>query len=213
LVLDRSLSMNEDRGDGQSKHASLQLAASTFVDVMLEGDAVGLVRFNQNAQVLESVVPLGNEGLSDINRSTTKDIINGNGLDPAGDTSIGDGIFEGRGILNAAAGPFDVKSLVVLTDGVENRSRWIADVAGDIITTGSRCRSSSWRTASTRAAPGMRCCGSGGPGWNVATAGTAPIPRSGTLRPYRRFRQTWRTPPPAWPGPSVTACRPPNRGW
>jgi len=132
LVLDRSGSMAEDRGDGQSKHASLQQAASTFVDVMLEGDGVGLVRFNQDAQVLESVVPLGNGSLSDINRSTTKDIINGNGLDPDGQTSIGDGIFEGRGILNSAAGSFDVKSLVVLTDGMENQPRWIADVAGDI---------------------------------------------------------------------------------
>lgn len=132
LVLDRSLSMVEDRGDGQSKHASLQQAAGTFVDVMLEGDGVGVVRFNQDAQVLESVVPLGSGSLSDINRSTTKDIINGNGLDPDGQTSIGDGIFEGRGILNAAAGSFDVKSLVVLTDGVENQSRWIADVAADI---------------------------------------------------------------------------------
>ena len=98
---------------------------------MLEGDGVGLVRFNQDAQVLESVVPLGSGSLSDINRSTTKDIINGSGLDPDGQTSIGDGIFEGRGILNAA-GSFDVKSLVVLTDGMENQPRWIADVAADI---------------------------------------------------------------------------------
>jgi hypothetical protein len=132
LVLDRSLSMSEDRGDGQTKHASLQQAASIFVDVMLEGDGVGVVRFNQDAQVLETIVPLGSGGLSDVNRGATKDIINGNGLDPNGQTSIGDGIFEGRGILNAAATPFDVKSLVVLTDGVENQSRWIADVAGDI---------------------------------------------------------------------------------
>ena len=89
--------MSEDRGDGQSKHASLQQAASIFVDVMLEGDGVGIVRFNQDAQVLQSIVALGSGGLSDINRSNTKDIINGNGLDPGGQTSIGDGIFEGRG--------------------------------------------------------------------------------------------------------------------
>jgi L-Lysine epsilon oxidase N-terminal/L-lysine epsilon oxidase C-terminal domain/von Willebrand factor type A domain len=132
LVLDRSGSMSEDRGDGQSKHASLQQAASIFVDVMLEGDGVGVVRFNQDAQVLEPVVTLGSGGLSDINRSNTKDIINGNGLDPAGQTSIGDGIYEGRGILSSASTPFDVKSLVVLTDGVENQPRWLADVASDI---------------------------------------------------------------------------------
>jgi len=132
LVLDRSGSMADDRGDGLSKHVSLQQAASTFVDVMLEGDGVGVVRFDQDAQVLQPIVQLGSGGLSDINRANTKDIINGNGLDPAGQTSIGDGIFEGRGILNSASTPFDVKSLVVLTDGMENSPRMIADVAADI---------------------------------------------------------------------------------
>jgi hypothetical protein len=124
--------MLDDRGDGLSKHVSLQSAASIFVDAMLEGDGVGVVRFNQDAQVLENVVPLGSGGLSDINRNNTKDIINGPGLDPSGQTSIGDGIFEGRGILNNATTPFDVKSLVVLTDGVENSTRMIADVAAEI---------------------------------------------------------------------------------
>lgn len=131
LVLDRSGSMSEDRGDGQSKHSSLQQAANIFVDVMLEGDGVGIVRYNEDAQELQSVLPLGNGGLSDLNRSATKDLINGNGLDPLGATSIGDGIFEGRGILDAA-GSFDVKALAVLTDGKENRSRFIADVAPQI---------------------------------------------------------------------------------
>ncbi|WP_298835210.1 LodA/GoxA family CTQ-dependent oxidase [uncultured Piscinibacter sp.] len=131
LVLDRSGSMAQDRGDGQSKHASLQQATETFVDVMLEGDGIGLVRYNQDAQVLQGVVPLGAGGLSDLNRSGTIDLIRGNGLDPAGATSIGDGIFEGRQILDSAGG-FDVKSLVVLTDGVENSPRFIADVAGEI---------------------------------------------------------------------------------
>jgi hypothetical protein len=132
MVLDRSYSMHEDRGDGQTKHTSLQQAANVFVDVMLEGDGVGVVRFNDDAQVLQQIVQLGNGGLSDVNRGNTKDIINGTGLDPAGNTSIGDGIFEGRGILNNTTTPFDVKSLVVLTDGVENRVRMIADVASDI---------------------------------------------------------------------------------
>jgi hypothetical protein len=131
LVLDRSGSMSEDRGDGQNKHTSLQHAASIFVDVMLEGDGVGLVRYNHDAQVLQSVLALGAGGLSDLNRGATKDLINGNGLDPSGATSIGDGIFEGRGILDAA-GTFDVKALAVLTDGKENRSRYIADVAPQI---------------------------------------------------------------------------------
>ncbi|MGE5246213.1 MAG: LodA/GoxA family CTQ-dependent oxidase [Betaproteobacteria bacterium] len=132
LVLDRSGSMSEDRGDGQSKHDSLQQAASIFVDAMVEGDGVGLVRFNEDAQVLQSIMQLGDGGLSDINRGNTKDTINSSQLDPNGLTSIGDGIFEGRGILNSAPVAYDVHSLVVLTDGVENQPRMIADVADQI---------------------------------------------------------------------------------
>jgi hypothetical protein len=129
LVLDRSGSMSQDRGDGQTKHASLQQAANVFVDLMLEGDGVGVVRFNEDAQPLQPVLPLGPGGLSDVNRSATHDVINGNALDPQGATSIGDGIFEGRSVL-AAASPFDARALVVLTDGLENSRRLISEVAG-----------------------------------------------------------------------------------
>ena len=82
LVLDRSGSMAQDRGDGLSKHVSLQQAAAIFVDVMLEGDGIGLVRYNEDAQQLQQVLQLGAGGLSDVNRSATKDLINGNSLDP-----------------------------------------------------------------------------------------------------------------------------------
>jgi hypothetical protein len=132
LVMDRSGSMADDAGDGQSKHSSLQQAAGIFVDVMLEGDGIGLVRFNQDAQPLQQVTQLGAGGLADMARSNTKDTINGTGLDPDGDTSIGDGIFEGRNLLNNEVPSFDVSSLVVLTDGMENSPRMIADVASEI---------------------------------------------------------------------------------
>jgi hypothetical protein len=133
LVLDRSGSMTEDRGDGQSKYQSLKEAASIFVDVMLEGDGVGIVRYNQDAQPLQSIIALGPaDDPFDTARQNTKDIINGPGLTPSGATSIGDGIFEGRQILNAAGAGFDLKSLVVLTDGKENSQRWISEVAAEI---------------------------------------------------------------------------------
>jgi L-Lysine epsilon oxidase N-terminal/L-lysine epsilon oxidase C-terminal domain/von Willebrand factor type A domain len=133
LVLDRSASMAEDAGGGTTKHTLLQQAASIFVDTLLEGDGVAVVRFNEDAEVLEGVVELGPGGLSDVSRSHTKDVINGPDLDPDGSTSIGDGIFEARGALAAATSPSDGgKALVVLTDGVENQPRWIADVANDI---------------------------------------------------------------------------------
>lgn len=131
LVLDRSGSMSEDRGDGLSKHLALQQATKTFVGVMLEGDGVGLVRYDQDAQVVQQVKLLGNGQLSDLNRNATIDLIDGPSFNPAGATSIGDGIFEGRQILNAASG-FTNRALVVLTDGNENRARWISDVAPEI---------------------------------------------------------------------------------
>jgi len=132
LVLDRSGSMVEDRGDGQSKHSALQQAAETFVDVMLEGDGVGLVRYDHDAQVVQPVTRLGAGGLSDNSRNQTIDLIRGNSFDPAGATSIGDGIHEGRQIVSAVAGDYDLKSMVVLTDGVENSPRYIADVSAEI---------------------------------------------------------------------------------
>lgn len=133
LVLDRSGSMAEDRGDGRTKHESLKEAASIFVDVMLEGDGVGIARYNEDAQQLRAVTALGPAGDPfDTARRDTKDAIAGPGLAPGGATSIGDGIYEGRALLNAAGAGFPLKSLVVLTDGVENSARYIADVAPQI---------------------------------------------------------------------------------
>ena len=82
LVLDRSGSMAQDRGDGLSKHVSLQQAAAIFVDVMLEGDGIGLVRYNQDAQQCSRSFNSAPAALSDVNRSATKDLINGNSFDP-----------------------------------------------------------------------------------------------------------------------------------
>ncbi|GAA3395981.1 LodA/GoxA family CTQ-dependent oxidase [Cryptosporangium minutisporangium] len=132
LVLDRSGSMADDRGDGVPKHVSLRAAAAAFVDVMLEDDGVGLVRFNEDAQPLQSVLPLGTGGLSDVHRGRIKDLLSSAELDPDGETSIGDGVAEGRNLLAGAAADFDAGALVVLTDGLENQERWIADVVGGL---------------------------------------------------------------------------------
>jgi hypothetical protein len=133
LVLDRSGSMSEDRGDGVSKHDSVVEASSIMVDVMLEGDAIGVVAFNDTAVTLEGATTLGAAGDAlDPGRMGTKSILAGAGLTPAGSTSIGAGIMQGRGVLNSASPGFDVKSLVVLTDGMENTPPWIADVAAQI---------------------------------------------------------------------------------
>jgi hypothetical protein len=133
LVLDRSGSMADDRGDGQSKHDSVVEASSIMVDVMLEGDAIGVVAFNNTAATLEGAATLGPAGNPfDSGRLNTKNILAGPGLTPAGSTSIGAGIQNGRTVLNGAGAGFAVKALVVLTDGEENTPPWIADVAPQI---------------------------------------------------------------------------------
>jgi hypothetical protein len=132
LVLDRSGSMAEDRGDGQTKHQALKEAASIFIDVMLEGDGVGVVGYNHDAQALQGVTPLGPPGQALGTQQVTKDTIAGPNLAPSGATSIGDGIFEGRQLLDGAGPGYALRALVVLTDGKENNPRWISDVAPEI---------------------------------------------------------------------------------
>ncbi len=129
LVFDHSGSMSDDAGDGQAKHDLLQQAATIFVKLMLDGDGAGLVCFNQDAQVLQPVLALGDGSLTDANRGATIDIISGSGLNPSGSTSIGNGIYAANGILTTAASSFDQTAMVVLTDGMENTPKYIADVA------------------------------------------------------------------------------------
>ncbi len=131
LVLDRSGSMTEDRGDGVSKYQSLQDAAELFIDVMQQDDAASLVSYNQDAQVVVGLTAVGPQDPLDPARNTLKGLITGGSFAPGGATSIGDGIEAGRGTLTGVAG-FDVKALLVLTDGKENSPKRIAEVAASI---------------------------------------------------------------------------------
>lgn len=132
LVLDRSGSMAEDRGDGQSKHRSLQQAAAAFVDLALPGDGIAVVRYDHDAQLLQEVKELDASNNPFGTRAKLQDLLAGNALDPAGATSIGDGIYEGRAALDAATGTFDHKAMVVLTDGNENNPRYVSEVTDRI---------------------------------------------------------------------------------
>ncbi|MEM1321684.1 MAG: LodA/GoxA family CTQ-dependent oxidase [Bacteroidota bacterium] len=131
LVLDRSGSMNQDRGDGLPKIQSLRESVRTFVDLMAAGDATSLVRYNQDAQEILGMTTVGPSDPLDAPRNTVKSAVGGADFNPSGFTSIGDGIIKGRDSLNNASG-FDTKSMVILTDGKENRSAYIEDVANQI---------------------------------------------------------------------------------
>jgi IgA Peptidase M64/von Willebrand factor type A domain len=137
LVLDRSGSMSEDSGDGTPKVAKLKQAVSTFAGLMLPGDGLGIVRFDDTVQRLLSVTDVG--PVSPVTPGSGRDranqIVAGNELDPAGATSIGGGVAEGKATLDAAPAttpPWAVKAMIVVTDGVENTPPMISSVGSSV---------------------------------------------------------------------------------
>jgi hypothetical protein len=135
LVLDRSGSMAEDAGDGTTKVQKLREAAHLFVEAMQPGDGLGMVRFDDTAQRLMAVTDVGPVGTG-AGRAAARGHIDGPGLDPAGATSIGDGVLKGKQALDdaqaAASPPYDVLAMLVLTDGVENTPPMLSAVGSGI---------------------------------------------------------------------------------
>jgi hypothetical protein len=135
MVLDHSGSMSEDAGDGTTKVAKLREAANIFINAMLQGDGLGLVRFDDTSQILMPVTDVG-PAMTGAGRMAAIGHINGPEIDPAGSTSIGAGVLNGKQTLDdaqAAASPYyGVTAMVVLTDGMENTAPFLADVGGSI---------------------------------------------------------------------------------
>jgi len=135
LIIDRSGSMNDDAGDGITKVQKLREAANAFISVMLPDDGIGLVRFNETAQRLMEIQDAG-ASPGGAGRTTAIGHISGSDIDPSGWTSIGDGVVNGKQMLDdAQAEPtpdYDVTAMVVLTDGMWNRPPSLDDVTGSI---------------------------------------------------------------------------------
>ncbi|HZV69837.1 MAG TPA: M64 family metallopeptidase [Saprospiraceae bacterium] len=135
LVLDRSGSMNDDAGDGITKIQKLREAANSFVSVMQPGDGIGIVRFNASAQRLMEIEDVGTAP-GGSGRITAIGILNGTAINPSGATSIGDGVVNGKQMLDDAqvstVPPYDVSAMVVLTDGQWNTPPSLATVSGSI---------------------------------------------------------------------------------
>jgi len=136
LVLDHSGSMSQDAGDSHPKVDKLKDAVSAFMSLMLPGDGLAMVRFDDTVQRLFDVTDVG--PLSPVTTGSGRDlaqqVLSSAQLDPAGDTSIGGGVLEGRNALNAASAspPYAVKAMLVVTDGMENTAPMIADVASSV---------------------------------------------------------------------------------
>ena len=107
----------------------LKDAAPVFVDLLGDDDAVGVVRFDDDAHpgtpiAVAGPLPFG------AGRTAAKAAISSHTPNPAGNTSIGDGIAMAHADLGVPAlAGFDRRAIVVLTDGQENRAQYIADIA------------------------------------------------------------------------------------
>jgi Common central domain of tyrosinase/von Willebrand factor type A domain len=132
LCLDQSGSMGWLAGvDATTKRIDiLHLAATNFVQLAEDssrvGDGVGMVSFDQNAY--PGVAVTRNTGTGFDLAPVIAAIQN---IQPAGATSIGNGLQLARNMLNPVTG-YDQQALIVFTDGLENTPLFIADVMGSI---------------------------------------------------------------------------------
>ncbi len=176
LVLDRSGSMSEDAGDGHPKVEKLKESVGSFVTMMQPGDGLGIVRFDHEVNRLLSVTDVG--PVSPVTPGSGRDqatsILAGSQLNPRGATSIGGGVAEGRQALNdagAAVPPYDVRAMVVLTDGNENTPPRISGVAGDL---DARTFAIGFGTASNVSAPALNLLTQNHNGYLLVTGAITP---------------------------------------
>jgi hypothetical protein len=130
LILDRSGSMSDDAGDGRTRLQVLFDSAPAFVEVAPPNTRVGLVRFATDASSGAPMTTFGPEGTDPGGRKVIRDAIASHTLatGSASFTSIGDGVYSGTALIEPET-DLDFKSLIVLTDGFENRKRYLADIA------------------------------------------------------------------------------------
>src|SRR5438046_8808797 len=110
---------------GLKRINALRNEVKTFVEVIQPGNAMGLVNFDTRAYAVDdatypglAVTTIG-EGILDTNRGAARSTVNKHITNVNGNTSIGAGIQAARQLLNNA-GNWDVKAMIVFTDGLEN---------------------------------------------------------------------------------------------
>ena len=132
LVLDESGSMLYDAGNNRTRLQALQLAATTFVDQLFDDNGIMLVSFDENGDKLTDLDTAG--PLSSLVRNTARGEIQSHGPpDVYQHTSIGAGIEKADEVYGASpvADDFDIKTMVVFTDGFEDRQPWIHEVVAN----------------------------------------------------------------------------------
>ena len=133
MVLDQSGSMAWPAGtSGLIRLDVLKDAANLFATVIQDNNGLGIVRFDQDAYPPNHVTFPGmaiTKILSDADRDIARAVIDAHGA--FGATSVGDGLIMGHNqIIGLPPGSYDQTALLLLTDGIENRSETIASAIG-----------------------------------------------------------------------------------
>ncbi len=124
LVIDRSGSMSESAGGAAVKIDEAQAAAELFISMLRvsAGNQAGLVSFASDASAPVDFP------LTAVDVGARQDLIDVlPAISPGGRTSIGDGLVAARDQFGGSNPP---RSILVLTDGMENEPVAIADVTG-----------------------------------------------------------------------------------
>lgn len=141
LALDQSGSMDDPAGtSGNLRIDVLKDAANKFVELIGRDHGIAIVRFDHDAySPTDATYPglpitrINSDSIFDAGRVAAQNAVTAHATNPNGWTSVGDGLVQGRNVLNAIPlADYDYKALIILTDGLENREQWLADVSGSI---------------------------------------------------------------------------------
>jgi hypothetical protein len=141
LALDQSGSMNDPAGtSGALRINVLKDAALKFTELIGRDHGIAIIRFDHDAYPPTDptfpglpVTLINSDSIFDPGRVAAKNAVIAHATNLSGWTSVGDGLVQARNVLNAIPpADYDFKAMIILTDGLENREQWLADVGGSI---------------------------------------------------------------------------------
>lgn len=185
-ALDSSGSMAEPSGvPGADRMAILHQAAPTFVALLEDTDAVGVVRFDTDATPVSAVKVADGLGLGG-GRDDANAAVNAQATNPAGMTAIGDAIEAAHNQLLASPPGFEnenQRAILVFTDGHETEPKYINEVT-DLIN--ERVFAVGLGTADQVKPEGLQAIANGTGGYVLLTG---PLNTDGVMRLAKYFVQ------------------------
>jgi hypothetical protein len=103
-----------------------------FADLMWDDNGIGINAYDEDPHPIMDVQTAGAPG-GGLGRDGALAAIAAHASNPAGWTAIGDGIELAKAKLDAAPGTWDHKTMIVLTDGIETRPKYISEVADSVV--------------------------------------------------------------------------------